>query len=231
MKNLILSPGKVIRIEATVPDGNAVKSTIHVPQISYNKNFSQNFPQLYNPVNQPERQPGYQTIPDYSWNWVGATKESRIILSLPQLEVYYKKYEDGTFVDKKILIPLAFSSSIDNQGNVSLVHVELSFNHYCFTTLETVNRTIQELSGNDPNKENYIITKVVFSVISLDPELTKYYSANNTYSENFTIKLRQTDFSNIEGGKGIFGVYYKFSKPLVVDSFYVKSFGYRYAPS
>ncbi len=48
VKNLILSPGKVIRIEATVPDGNTVKSTIQVPQISY-VNFSPNFPQYMNP--------------------------------------------------------------------------------------------------------------------------------------------------------------------------------------
>jgi hypothetical protein len=67
--------------------------------------------------------------------------------------------------------------------------------------------------------------------MSLDPELSKYYSANNIYSEDFTVKLRQTDFSNIEGGKGIFGVYYNFSRRLVVDSVYVQSFGYRYGPS
>jgi hypothetical protein len=98
------------------------------------------------------------------------------------------------------------------------------------TKLEIVNKTMRDISGEDPQKENYIITKVVFSVISLDPELSKYYSAYETYSENFTIKLRQTDFSNIEGGKGIFGLYYKFSLPLVVDKRYIESFGYQYDP-
>ena len=118
--------------------------------------------------------------------------------------MYYKQYENGTFVDKKILIPLVYYYIIGKDGSLIPFSVELSFNNYCGTTLETVNKTMQDISGNDPHKENYIITKVVFSVISLDPVLTKYYSANIAYSdsENFTIKLRQTDFSNIEGGKG-----------------------------
>lgn len=55
-KNLIMNPGKVIRIEATVPDGNTVKSTIQVPQISF-INFSPDFPQIY--------QTGYHTKPNY----------------------------------------------------------------------------------------------------------------------------------------------------------------------
>ncbi len=230
VKNLIMNPGQVIRIEAAGPDGNILKSTIQVPQISY-VNFSPNFPQIYRPADPKEFLPGYQTKPYYSWNWVGATEESTTILSLPQLEVYYKKYDAGTLVDKKVLIPLVLYYIIDKDGNVIPVQVDLSFNRSCITSLEAVNKVMQDISGNDPYKENYIITKVVFSVISLDPVLTKYYSANNTYSESFTVKLRQTDFSNIEGGKGLFGIYYKFANPLVVDSFYVKSFGYRYAPS
>ena len=222
VKNLTMNPGQVIRIEATIPDGNTVKSTILVPQISYNSYFSQKFP--------PMDSMGYQTKPNYAWTWIGATDENAPRLCLPQLEMYYKKYEDGIWVDKKILIPLIYYYTIGEDGGLTPVSVHFSFNDYCATTLEAINKTMQELSGNDPNKENYIITKVVFSVTCLDPVLTKYYSANNTYTENFTVKLRQTDFSNIEGGKGLFGIYYKFAAPLVVDNFYVESFGYRYAP-
>jgi hypothetical protein len=221
VRNLIPSPGRVVSIEASVPDGKILKSTIQVPQISYT-NFSSNFPQVY--------KPGYNTTPNYSWSWVGNTQQSTPILDLPQLEVYYKHYEQGTYVDKEILVPLAFYFTFDENGNLVPVSVDLSINTYCITTLEAVNKTMQEISGDDPYKENYIITKVVFSVLGLDPELSKYYSAYETYSENFTIKLRQTDFSDIEGGKGIFGAYYKSSAPLIVDSLYIQSFGYRYEP-
>lgn len=226
VKNLTLSPGKVISIEATVPGGDTLRSTVQVPQIAY-ANFSTNFPQLKNSY---PPAPDYSKTPNYSWSWIGNTQESTTILSLPQLEVYYKHYEQGTYVDKEMFVPLAFYFNIDRNGNLSPVNVELSFRTSCVTLLETVNNTIQDISGNDPYKENYTITKVQFSVVSLDPKLTKYYSAYKTYSESFTIKLRPTDFSDIQGGKGIFGVCYKFSKPLVVDSLYIESFGYRYDP-
>jgi hypothetical protein len=220
-KNLIMKPGKIIRIEASVPDGKKLESTIQVPAISYGS-FSSNFPQVF--------QSGYQVRPYYSWRWTGSTEDITSILNLPQLEIYYQKYEGGTYVDKKIFVPLAIYYIYDENGNPIPVKVELSFFNYCVTTLETVNKTMQEISGDDPNKKNYIINKVLFSVISLDPELSRFYSAYNTYAEDFTIKLRQTDYSNIEGGQGIFGAYYKFSKPLVVDSLYISSFGYHYDP-
>jgi hypothetical protein len=222
LRDLALSPGKVITIEAAVPNGKILKSTTQVPNISY-INFSPNFPQLNKEGKNNPR-------PDYTWKWNGSTLESTTILDLPQLEVYYKQYEQGTYIDKKVLIPLAFYFTVDKYGNLSPVEVELSFRTYCVTTRETVDKIMQNISGDDPNKENYIITKIVFSVIGLDPELSKYYSTYATYSENFTIKLRQTDFSNIDGGKGIFGVSYKFSKSLVVDSNYIESFGYVYDP-
>jgi hypothetical protein len=222
VKDLVLSPGKAVSIEAQAPGGKVLKSTVQVPNISYSS-FSPTFPQAY--------QPGYQTRPNYGWSWITAAGSNTAILSLPQLEITYKKNEGGTMIEKKALVPLAFYFTFDRNWNLVPVEVKLSFNTYCIATLDAVNKTVQEISGDDPHKNNYTITKVLFTVMSLDPELSKYYSANNIYSEDFTVKLRQTDFSNIEGGKGIFGVYYNFSRRLVVDSVYVQSFGYRYGPS
>lgn len=221
IKNLVLQPGTVVRMEATVSQGEKLESTIQIPKISFTK-FSSTFPQSF--------QSGYITIPNYSWSWIGNTEDMTNILNLPQLEIYYKKYGGGTFIDKKIDVPLALYFTSDENSNLIPVNAGLSFNNYCMTTLETVNKTMQKISGNDPDKKDYIVTKVLFSVTGLSPDLAKYYSAYNTYNEDFSIKLRQTDYSNIEGGKGIFGAYYKFSKPLTVDSFYIKSFGYQYRP-
>ncbi len=220
--NLTLNPGNVVRIEATAPDGTLLKSSTQVPNISF-ANFSRSFPQSY--------KSGYHTRPNYSWKWISAAGESATILDLPQLEVQYKQYEGGTTVDKSILVPLAFYFRFDENFNLVPVNVKLSPNTSCITTLETVNNAMQAISSDDPYKENYTITHVIFHVLSLNPELSKYYSAYDTYSRDFTIKLRQTDYSNIEGGKGIFGVFYDFSVPLAVDSLYIASFGYLYHPS
>jgi hypothetical protein len=221
IKDMPINAGKDIRIEASVPGGEILESTVHVPFISYSA-FSSKFPQFY--------RSGYQERPAYKWSWGGSSEDNNNILSVPQLEIYYQKYDAGIYIDKKILVPLYSYFLYDELGNLIPFDAELSFNNYCVTTLDIVNKKMQEISGDDPNKQNYIINKVLFNVIALGPDLSRYYSAYSTYAEDFTIKLRQTDFSNVEGGKGVFGVYYKFSILLVIDRLYINSFGYKYDP-
>ncbi|MGA9292626.1 MAG: DUF4249 family protein [Ignavibacteriaceae bacterium] len=226
-KDLTIKPGMTISIKAATQDGQVLQSTTRVPVISFSK-FSTTFPQVMKP---PEvLVPGYQEKPSYSWTWTDGSGDITNILSLPQLEIDYKIDEGSSYVDKKILVPLALYYTFDANGNLIPHNVELSFDNNCLTTLKTINETMQNISGNDPDKKDYIISKVLFNVIGLDQDLSKFYSAYNTYSEDFSIKLRQTDYTNVEGGKGIFGVYYKFSIPLTVDDFYIRSFGYQYKP-
>ena len=63
--------------------------------------------------------------------------------------------------------------------------------------------------------------------MGLDAGLSKYYQA---FQKGFTIKINETDYTNIEGGKGIFASLYSFSKTLDVDSTYIRSFGYHFNP-
>ena len=168
----------------------------------------------------------------YSWDWRINTRAIISVLNLPELEIHYKKNEAGNFVDKKILVPLADYYTQNEDGSIQPVNIEqLSYTTTCSITPEVVDNTMQKISGDDPNKKDYLINKIIFRVIGLDTDLAKYYFTYNTFGEGFTIKLRQTDYSNIEGGKGIFGVYYNFSKSLTIDSSYVTSFGYQYDPS
>jgi hypothetical protein len=214
-KNLVMQPSEVISIEAVIPGGTILKSTIQVPNISryyYTRSF-------------PQYRAGYVTLSEYTWSWSISN-----ILSFPEIEIYYKKYEGGIYVDKKMLVPLSFYPFTDDNGEILMPADLFSLNNLCYTTLKTINKTMHEISGNDPDKNNYIITKVLLNIIALDQDLSRYYSAYNVHAESFTIKLRPTDYSNIEGGEGVFGAYYKFVQPLAVDSLYVRSFGYQYEP-
>ena len=214
--NLSIQPGKFISIEAAVPDGKILKSITQVPDIYYD--FAANFPLYYG---------GYPIVPEYAWSFSDDKGRNNNILSYPQLEIYYEKYEGGTYIEKKTLVPLSYYPYIGESRMLFSSGVELSVYNYCYSSVESINKTMQEISGDDPNKKNYKITKVLFNVFSLDADLSRYYSAYNTYIESFTIKLRQTDYSNIEGGKGIFGAVYKFSLPLSIDRIYIQSFGYQ----
>jgi len=226
VKNLTL-PSGTVRIEATLPDGKILKSTTQVPQISFSLDWEY-FPSVS--IFAPRNDVAYDTLEFYKWSWI--VDANTKILNLPELEVYYKKYDGGSFVDKKILVPLISDFFSPDSGITFYEEKAIpSYNNSCMASLKIINKTMMEISGNDPYKENYIITKVLHSVIGLDSYLSNYYFADKTYTETFTIKLTQPDFSNIEGGKGLFGALCKYSKPLIVDSVYVKSFGYRVASS
>ena len=213
-------PDKAVKIEATLPNGKVLKSKINVPQIAiYPVNYY--FPRDY--------YSGFSPQQYYNWVWSFKTSKVTNIYNLPQLVIYYKKYESGTYIDKKTSVPLAYDYDLKNYDIFSN-SVYPSYKLSCATSLKTMNKTMQDISGEDPYKRNYVITKVMFSVIGLESNLARYYFASNIFNEGFSIKLRQTDVSNIEGGKGVFGAYCNFSKTFVVDSIYVKSFGYRYEP-
>jgi hypothetical protein len=217
VKNLTLQPGKIISIEAAVPDGSVLKSTIIIPAII--NNYSITFPQYY--------QGKYVQMPIYDWSWSYDNKRIINILSYPRLEIYYKKNEDGKLIDKKTIIPVSYYSYTDENGFLIPVDMNFSFGNRCYTTLNNIDRVMQEISGDDHDKSNYIISKVIFRVTGMDKDMSKYYSAYEIFSESFTVKLRPTDYSNIEGGKGIFGVYFSFTQQLFVDKSYIESFGYR----
>ncbi len=222
IKGLIVDPGKVVSIEATAPNGKILKSTIQIPVIFFPQYFNYNIP--------PGPQGANYFSDELAWGWVVNNVSSTEIINLPQIEVYYKQYEGGTFVEKKIIMPLGSFTVRGYSDDTIYANAEPSYNYLTMEYFDIINTKMQEISGNDPNKRNYIIEKATFSILAVDPLLSKYYSQYNTYSQSFSIKLYPSDYSNIQGGKGIFGMYYNFSKSANIDSLYVYSFGYQYKP-
>ena len=224
LKNLVMIPGKTVSIKATMPDGEILKSTNQIP-VCYIAPFT--FPESYY-INGKKY---YVKFPFYNWLFKVGNIEIKNMMSFPRFEIDYAKYEGGNYVDKKTFVPLSYYHHTDINGTILSPDLGFIFNNYtAYTSRQAVNRTMQEISGSDPKKNNYIITGVYFTVTSMDPDLTRYYYAYEVYSNSHTVKLRPTEYSNIEGGKGIFGIYYIYTQPFAVDIDYINSFGYKYAP-
>ena len=227
LRNLTVNPGGMISIEAALPDGQVLKSSIRVPVTKF---APSNFPL----ISYTKSEAGaYVRYPSYIWLFRSGDfgPEMKNILSRPQLEIDFVINEGGSYVSSSTLVPLANVLYTDMNGILLSPVAGFSLDYTACTSLETVNKTMQEISGGDPYKNNYIITRVFFNITSMDPELTKYYFANEVWLNSATIKLRPTDYSNVEGGRGIFGLWYKSSNVLGVDPAYISSFGYQYDPS
>jgi hypothetical protein len=229
LRNLVMKQGKIISIKATTPDGQILRSTKQIPVCLI---APSTFPQSYYTNNAMGYVKGYYIkFPFYNWLFRRDNKEINDMFSFPRFEIDYEKYEGGTYINKKTLVPLTYGTIQDAKGIILSPELNFSYNYSASTSLETVNRTMEEISGSDPYKNNYIITRAFLTITSMDPELSIYYSAYETYLNSFTIKLRPTDYSNIEGGKGIFGIYYIYTSSSAMEKTYINSFGYQYDPS
>jgi len=227
VRNLVLKPGGIISIKAALPDGQILKSAKQIPVCDIDPSAF-TFPQSYYTKDHSET---YVKFPVYSWIFRMDHEWITDMLSSPQFEIDYETIDGGRYINKKTFVPLTYGVFMGNKGIILSPDLNLSFDYTASTSREAVDGTMQEISGSDLYKNNYIITRVVFTITSLDPELTKYYSAYEVWLNSSTVKLRPTDYSNIEGGKGVFGIYYKYSTSLVVNKDYISSFGYQYDPS
>jgi len=97
LKNLVMKPGKIISIKATMPDGEILKSTNQIPicLIAYST-----FPQK-------DQKENYKKNSSYPWLFKSDNKEINDILSFPQLEIDYEKYEGG-----KSILGIYYKNSI-----------------------------------------------------------------------------------------------------------------------
>ncbi|MEX1274859.1 MAG: hypothetical protein WEE20_02935, partial [Bacteroidota bacterium] len=58
---------------------------------------------------------------------------------------------------------------------------------------------------NDYGSENLRFSKVVLILTQVDANLYTYYNLANGFQDEFSIRTDQPDYSNIQGGYGVFG--------------------------
>jgi len=56
--------------------------------------------------------------------------------------------------------------------------------------------------------------------------LSKYYNSTNRSLDTYSVKLNETDYSNITNGYGIFGAYVRKYAGIRFTHAYIESFGY-----
>lgn len=89
-----------------------------------------------------------------------------------------------------------------------------------------IDSAMVNISRDDPNKKHYIIHAAFLDLLIFDEHLSKYFSSSRGYLDDYTIRVDESDYTNIEGGYGIFGSYLKQSKQIRIQTEYVEKFGY-----
>jgi len=138
---------------------------------------------------------------------------------LPKLTFYY--LVDGIRYGKDI--PITYIN--ENGKWVPEYPVVINTNSVRFemTSLDSVFRQISE---GDEDKAHYKILGAVLSLLVFDEELSRYYSTTNGFLDDFTVKLDETDYTNIDGGFGIFASYVRSQTGALFNETFIRSFGY-----
>lgn len=197
-----------VEIEAILPNGKILRSQAYVPAqvMVFPSSSTQQIP--------PEEGN------DLFIKWSSDQKNPVFIV---RLAIYYFKHEDGQKKRNVFTIPLNYVSY--NNDFIPIYPKPQSETIYA-VSMETVNKAMQQISEGDENKGRYEILSCIAEVLSLNEELSFYYNGTARSSDSYSIKLDETDYSNIENGSGLFGIYLRSYMLLRFKHEYIYSFGY-----
>lgn len=200
---------KLIEIEAFLSNGFLLSSQTTTPNV-YSGFFLNS-----DSILPPEDTTQTQII--IRWNSVAD------IIYVPKLMIEYYKVENSIPVYKEKEIPLDYYKEggediplYPSPSNRAL------YNYY----INYIKKALIDLSVGDPNKLNYTITRIVFILEVFDLNMSVYYNSIKNYSDSFTVKVDEPDYSNVAGGYGIFGSYFKIEHELTVERKFLFPLGY-----
>jgi Domain of unknown function (DUF4249) len=207
INNLKPASNQYIDIEALLPNGLLLQSTTQTPSADSSSFFDIKDDKVIPPQNKNNI--------DIIW------KPLDKVLFSPKIEIVYYKSGDPEGHLKEV--PLFY---YDNNGVSTPFLPRTTTASSVSISLETVNQALREISAGDDKKNDYSIVEMDIIVIAYDQFLSSYYSSIQPPSNGFTVTLDIPDYSNIQGGYGIFGSYVKRTHRITFTSTYLSQFGY-----
>lgn len=209
LDNLNPAPGKEIEIEALLPNGRRLNSKTFIP--SKPKKSTKGTSDIIPPTETEDLRIQWEN------NLDGLTYH-------PKLSVVYNKTENGARVRKTAEVPIAYYES---EGELFPIYPNPSPSRNISIDMNDFNRFMNSLSEGDENKRDYEFMFVIVDILAFDRNLSLYYASSNTVLDEYSIKLDEADFSNIDGGYGVFGSFVKGVFTMKFTTEYLETLGYR----
>lgn len=203
----VFTPGKNLEIEARLDNGIKLKSYTTPPQPVQFSQIEKNIPYKNN------------SSVYFSWN-PGIANQTYIT----RLSIYYTKKENGKDVFMTKEIPLRYEKF---ENSLVPIYPTATNSNSLTVGMDAITETMKLISEGDENKSNYEIIAAFLEVIALDKNLSAYFNSTARSQDGFSVKLDETDFTNIENGFGVFGIYLRNTYLVPFTPQYIKSFGYK----
>jgi len=145
----------------------------------------------------------------------------------PRFEIEYLQNVNGNIETKSIEVPLKYEIK---DGIDSPVYPQSSSRSSIIYDMDVVIKTLEKISEGDPEKGSYTIFQTpILDLLAFDIPLSIYLSSTSQSINDLTVNANTSDFTNIEGGLGIFGS--KTNKIYSTIKFqhnFIESFGYNF---
>ncbi len=206
VNNLMPEDNQYIDIEALLPNGRLLKSSTQLPDVG-----PENFFDISSDL----------TVPPTGKDFISVTWASKPeIIYSPRVYIVY--YPAGSSEPKQFQVPLFY---INQNGTQIPVFTNPSKTNFVRIDMATIAQYLNEIP-NGGDKKNFSIGGLTIEVLVYDQYLSTYYLSLQTGLDAFTVKLDGPDFTNIQGGYGIFGSYVRTVWDLKFTYNYLKSLGF-----
>jgi len=202
---------KTIELEVLLPNGKRLRSSSVTPaQIIYDDNSDVIIP------------PGIKSVVQITWN----TLDEGTYFS-PAMTIRYRQNINGESVEKTKDVPVKYVSQ--GNGLVAVYPAPSAATNIVFE-LDAVRRALEEISQGDAQKQNYsVYQNIIFKVAAFDMPASRYLSSTGGTIDDLTVSVDVADYTNIEGGFGLFGSYIvrDYERLRFLEN-YIESFGYNF---
>jgi hypothetical protein len=199
-----------LTLMATMPNGKVLKSICAVPR-DLDFKLSKNY------ISTITQNPSEKAL---TINWAAPVDYTFV----PKLILYYATDKNGVVNGYKIEIPLKYA---DVSGTQKPLYPGITRDKILIYEYAAINKIMNEISAGDQDKYSYIIQDAILEVMVLDKNIGNYYGSTEGFLDEYSVRLDEVVFTNIEGGLGVFGAYLISTRKLNVEENFVQSFGYR----
>ena len=207
--------GETLELEATLTDGRKLRA---ITTTSSMLNFF-----FGNGDSAIPASDGAMLMPTFNVYWTFNGTVGRDLF-VPRLFIIYDKLEDGQRVEYSKEVPSDYIQNGDNYTPIYPIGRKNTLVHY---NTSAIDRAMAEISEGDSNKQSYFIKKALIQLFVLDENLSSYYGSLQLKSDGFSVKIDAPEYTNIDGGLGIFGTYNQYFWDINILHDYIISFGYQ----
>ena len=112
-------------------------------------------------------------------------------------------------------VPVQYNTE---DGKYVPVYPKISLNNSIEYSMDAINQSFTDLKEAD-SLTNYDILNAKFVLWVYDKNLATYISSTEGFQEDFSLRIEAADFTNVQGGYGIFGSFLKYETNIKLNLF------------